>query len=125
MDNSEFRVDLEGKVINAITEFHNLLEDYLFFIGRGFSGILPLIGLGYLLGVRLGWPALSGVLCLTIFQIIHFLYSQLNSRYLERIGHIKDKRMHLLSQIVFYLKYIKMQLWEKMFLKQSWTIRNE
>ena len=39
-----------------------------------------------------------------------------NSKILVKANELKDKRMNALSEIVFSLKYIKMQMWETILL---------
>lgn len=117
--------EVEGKAISVMTEFFNLMEDSGFYIFRTLSAPVPLIGLSVLLVSRMGWFSLVGVGFCLLFEIIHFLFAEHNSHFMARSSKIKDRRMQVLAEIVHYLKYIKMQMWENMFLRNAKEVRKE
>lgn len=89
--------DYEGKVLNALTEFHSILESKGHFVFRGIIAPISIIGISILMVIRLGWWSLIGILCLGIFSIFQFLIAKLNSSHLGQLGQYKDERMELLS----------------------------
>lgn len=74
--------EIEGKIIAAVTDFHNVMEDSGFFIFRTLSSPVPLVGLSMLLVYRMGWYSLIGIGFCLLFETIHFFIANHNSTYL-------------------------------------------
>ena len=81
-----FRSDFEGQVINAITEFHNLLDDNGVYFIRAVSSLFAIIGITIIFAWRLGWFGLLGIFCCVFFEVIHYYYAICNSRFLTKVA---------------------------------------
>ena len=109
----------------VLNEFHNLLEDNGFYLFRTVSAPVALLGLSWLLVTRVGWTSLVGVFFCVLFEVIHYHLAAHNVYYLREAANLKTARLHILSEIAFSLKYIKMQMWESMFLRKAKDVRHE
>ena len=79
---SSLKGDIKGKILNALTEFHDILEDYGWLILESIGSILPIIGIFLILLTKLGWLNLLLIAVLILLFLVQYLYSEYNSRHM-------------------------------------------
>ena len=77
---SSLKGDIKGKILNALTEFHDILEDCGWLIVEFLSSVLPIIGIFVILLTKLGWLTLLFIILLVLLFVTQYLYSEYNSR---------------------------------------------
>lgn len=112
-----------GEIINSITEFHDILEAETIYIFTCLSAPLSLIGLTALLVHQIGWLAIAGVSLSILFEFIHYHYANYNIRFYSDLCKFKDERIKILTDVISAFRYIKMQIWEKLFIRKISKIR--
>jgi len=88
---------IEGKALNTLTEFHNLLEDNGFYIAMTILSPISILGISILLIIQLGWISLVGLVSVVVLEVIGYIYTKYNSKRLKDIAEFKDKRISYTS----------------------------
>jgi ABC-type bacteriocin/lantibiotic exporter with double-glycine peptidase domain len=125
MDSAVLRPELQGNIVSIVTEFQYLMEESAYTTFRALTAPIAIVGLGWLLVARHGWLTLIGIGLCMAFEVVHVMLANRNSQYLVKSNELKDRRNHALSELVLSLKYIKMQMWEAILLKEVRRIRKE
>ena len=73
---------VKGKILNSLTEFHDILEDYSWIVVQLLSSSLTIIGIFSIFFVKLGWLGLVFLFGFILIMVIQYLYSEYNSRHL-------------------------------------------
>nr|QER78493.1 ATP-binding cassette transporter [Diaphorina citri] len=107
-----------GELINLFSNDSQRIYDMTLFAPLIAGGPLTLLLGGYYIYWLLSPWALSGILVFIIFYPVQYGLSKLTSHYRGKTYSTTDERIKIISEVISFIKLIKMYAWEKNFARK-------
>ena len=105
-----------SKIINLIANDLCVLEARAPILIHTLMTPMLMIGVTIILLIRIGWPAIVGILMILLCIPIMLCISNKNREILTGVNGLKDKRVQITSETIEGIKQVKMNCWETPFL---------
>ncbi|KAF5286347.1 hypothetical protein FQR65_LT12641 [Abscondita terminalis] len=117
LSKAAFDMTTTGQMVNLISNDLKHFERFSLLSMFIWIGPLETIFLSYFMYKEVGYSSIIGIMFIFVFIPLHFYMGKFLSRYREKSASRTDERIRLMNEIVTSISVIKMQTWEKAFVK--------
>ncbi|KAF7278635.1 hypothetical protein GWI33_008153 [Rhynchophorus ferrugineus] len=114
-----------GNLVTILTKDIRSIVDNMWPMSDLFIGSIQLTVSSFLLYMKMGYPALLGIVILLSTIVIQALLSRTLMRMRLKVGKMADTRLEMTKETVASLKMIKMYTWEDFFQKRICDARKK